>query len=154
MTTGTNLTTIGWREWLALPGLGLPAIKAKIDTGARTSALHAFLIEPYEQEGVNMLRFLLHPIQNNEEFQIECRCPVYDQRAVTDSGGHVEMRYVIQSEVVIGNTRWPIEMTLTNRDTMAFRMLLGRSAMENRYIVDPAASYLKGKLKPRNLYEL
>jgi hypothetical protein len=154
MTSDTNLTTIGWREWVALPDLGLPAIKAKIDTGALTSALHAFLIEPYTEDGIDMLRFLLHPIQHNEDFEVECRCRVFDQREVTDSGGHTEMRYVIQSDLVIGPDRGPIEMTLTNRDTMAFRMLLGRRALEDRYVVDPAASYLNGKLRPRKLYKL
>ena len=154
MTTSSDLTTIGWREWVALPDLGLAAIKAKVDTGARTSALHAFLIEPYRQDGIDMLRFLIHPIQRNQDFEVECRCPVFDQRAVTDSGGHTEMRYVIQSEVTIGDARWPIEMTLTNRDTMAFRMLLGRRAMEQRFLVDPAASYINGKLRPRKLYNI
>jgi hypothetical protein len=154
MTTGSEVTTIGWREWVALPDLGLPAIKAKIDTGARTSALHAFLIEPYREQGIDMLRFLIHPVQRNRDFEIECRWPVFDQREVTDSGGHTEIRYVIQTHVIIGEHHWPIEMTLTNRDTMAFRMLLGRRAMEARYIVDPAASYLKGKLRPRKLYGL
>jgi len=154
MTSETNLTTIGWREWVALPDLGLPAIKTKVDTGARTSALHAFLIEPYIEDGIEMLRFLIHPIQRNVDFEIECRCPVFDQREVTDSGGNTEMRYVIQSEMLFGNDRWPIELTLTNRDTMAFRMLLGRRAMEDRYVVDPAASYLRGKLRPRKLYKL
>jgi len=154
MATDSDLNTIGWREWAALPDLGLPAIKAKVDTGALTSALHAFLIEPYQQDGIDMLRFLLHPIQRNQDFEVECRCPVFDQREVTDSGGHTEMRYVIQSDLVIGPDRWPIEMTLTNRDTMSFRMLLGRRAMEGRYVVNPAASYLNGKLRPRKLYEL
>jgi len=154
MTSETNLTTIGWREWVALPDLGLPAIKTKVDTGARTSALHAFLIEPYTEDGIDMLRFLIHPIQRNVDFEVECRCPVFDQREVTDSGGNTEMRYVIQSEMLFGNDRWPIELTLTNRDTMAFRMLLGRRAMEDRYVVDPAASYLRGKLRPRKLYKL
>ncbi len=154
MTTNPDLITIGWREWMALPDLGLPAIKAKIDTGARTSALHAFLIEPYQQDGADWLRFLIHPLQHNEEFEVECRCPVFDQREVMDSGGHREMRYVIQSDVIIGDQRFPIQMTLTNRDTMAFRMLLGRSAMEDLYQVDPAASYLNGKLSPRRLYNL
>jgi hypothetical protein len=152
MTSDTNLTTIGWREWVALPDLGLPAIKTKVDTGARTSALHAFLIEPYTENGIAMLRFLIHPIQRNVDFEVECRCAVFDQREVTDSGGNTEMRYVSQTEMAFGADRGPIEMTLTNRDTMAFRMLLGRRAMEDRYVVDPAASYLKGKLRPRKLY--
>lgn len=150
----SELTSIGWREWVALPDLGLPAIKAKIDTGARTSALHAFLIEPYQEAGIEMLRFLIHPIQRNQEFQVECHCPVYDVREVTDSGGHREMRYVIQSNVTIGNGHWPIELTLTNRDTMSFRMLLGRKAMEERFLVNPGASYINGKLGPRKLYGL
>jgi hypothetical protein len=155
MTIDSELTTIGWREWVALPGLGLPAIKAKVDTGARTSALHAFLIEPYRQDGIDMLRFLIHPIQKNQDLEVECRCPVFDMREVTDSGGHREMRYVIRSDLALGERRWPaLELTLTNRDTMAFRMLLGRRAMEHRFIVDPAASYLNGKLKPRKLYKL
>jgi len=154
MTKDSELTSIGWREWVALPDLGLPAIKAKIDTGARTSALHAFLIEPYQEAGVEMLRFLIHPIQRNQEFQVECHCPVYDVREVTDSGGHREMRYVIQSNVTIGNGHWPIELTLTNRDTMSFRMLLGRKAMEERFLVNPGASYINGKLGPRKLYGL
>ena len=153
-TKDSELTSIGWREWVALPDLGLPAIKAKIDTGARTSALHAFLIEPYQEAGIEMLRFLIHPIQRNQEFQVECHCPVYDVREVTDSGGHREMRYVIQSNVTIGNGHWPIELTLTNRDTMSFRMLLGRKAMEERFLVNPGASYINGKLGPRKLYEL
>jgi hypothetical protein len=154
MASDPQLTTIGWREWVALPDLGLPAIKAKVDTGARTSALHAFLIEPYRQDGIDMLRFLIHPIQRNQDLEIECHCPVFDQREVTDSGGHREMRYVIESDVVVGESAWPIHLTLTNRDTMSFRMLLGRRAMEDRFIVDPAASYLNGKLRPRKLYGL
>ncbi len=101
-----------------------------------------------------MLRFLIHPIQKNQDFQVECHSPVYDVREVTDSGGHREMRYVIQSNVSLGNRSWLIELTLTNRDTMSFRMLLGRKAMEDRFLVDPAASYINGKLGPRKLYGL
>jgi len=154
MTVESARATIGWREWAALPDLNLPAIKTKVDTGARTSALHSFLIEPYTQDGVDMLRFMIHPIQLNQSLEVECHAPVYDFREVTDSGGHREMRYVIQSKVVIGEISWPIEMTLTNRDTMRFRMLLGRRAMENRFVVDPGASYVNGKLRPRKLYGL
>ena len=157
MTTPTSTSTqatIGWREWVALPDLNLPALKAKIDTGARTSALHAFLIEPYNKDGVDMLRFMIHPIQLNDSLEVECHAPVFDFREVTDSGGHREMRYVIQSRLVIGNTEQSIEMTLTNRDTMRFRMLLGRRAMANRFVVDPGASYVNGKLRPRKLYGL
>lgn len=154
MSTDSEQTTLGWREWVALPELNLPAIKAKVDTGARTSALHAFLIEPYTRDGTDMLRFLIHPIQRNQDFHAECHAPVYDFREVTNSGGHREMRYVIQSNVVIGDRCWPIELTLTNRDTMRFRMLLGRRAMEDRFVVDPGASYVNGRMRPRKLYGL
>ena len=153
MSPDSEKLCLGWREWVALPDLGLPAIKAKVDTGARTSALHAYLIEPYTRDGIDMLRFLIHPIQSNQDFSVECHCPVHDYRKVTDSGGHREMRYVIRSRVVIGGVDWPIELTLTNRDTMRFRMLLGRRAMEDRFIVDPGASYVNGKLAARKLYQ-
>ncbi|MDH3450201.1 MAG: ATP-dependent zinc protease [Gammaproteobacteria bacterium] len=145
---------IGWREWIALPDLALPAIKAKVDTGALTSALHAFLIEPYTRDGRDMIRFLIHPIQRNQAFEIECHCPVHDYREVADSGGHREMRYVIRSNICLSGNAWPIELTLTNRDTMRFRMLLGRRAMTGRFVVDPSASYLAGKLQPHKLYKI
>ncbi|MCF7863189.1 MAG: RimK/LysX family protein, partial [Kiritimatiellales bacterium] len=128
---------LGWREWCALPQLGLPAIKAKVDSGAKTSALHTFHIEPFEQNGVAFVRFLVHPIQKNETFQVECTAPIKEQRMVTDSGGHQEMRYIIETQVSIGGRTWPIEMSLTNRDTMRFRMLLGRRAMGGNTVVVP-----------------
>ena len=154
MSNDTDRKVLGWREWVALPDLGLPAIKAKVDTGALTSALHAFLIEPYSRDNRDMVRFLIHPVQRNQDFAVECHSPVYDYREVTDSGGHREMRYVIQSDICLNGESWPIELTLTNRDTMRFRMLLGRRAMVNRFVVDPAASYVRGKLRPRKLYGL
>ena len=150
----TDKLMLGWREWVALPTLNLPAIKTKVDTGAKTSALHAFYVEPYQKESVDMLKFLIHPIQNNADFQVECHAPILDQREVADSGGHKEMRYVIESEITIGDKSWPIELSLTNRDTMRFRMLLGRRAMENSSIVEPGSSYLHGKLDPKKLYNL
>ena len=144
--------TLGWREWIALPDLGLHAIKAKVDTGARTSALHAFNIQLYKENGIEMIRFFVHPIQKNQDFYIECKAPVKDRRQVTDSGGHKELRYVIETNVVIANLRYLIEITLTDRDTMSFRMLLGRSAMKNIIIVDPGTSFICGKPDINTVY--
>lgn len=147
------LIHLGWREWLALPDLGLPAIKAKVDTGAKTSALHAFYSEAYEEGGIQMVKFGIHPIQRKLDLEIVCHAPIKDYRQISDSGGHKEMRYVIESNIVIGGYQWPIDLTLTNRDTMRFRMLLGRRAMEQRVIVEPGSSYLNGKLKALALYQ-
>lgn len=140
------LLTVGWREWLALPELGIPAIKAKLDTGARTSALHTFAIEPFETKGQLKVRFSIHPLQKRQDVELSCTAPVSDRRVVTDSGGHRELRYVIRTPVSLGNRVWPIEITLTNRDTMMFRMLLGRSAMQDGFLIAPQSSYLTGRL--------
>lgn len=144
MNTDTHTSKIGWREWLVLPELKVPAIKAKIDTGARTSALHAFFVEPFINDGIQMVRFGVHPLQRRVDIEIFCVAPVKDFREVSDSGGHREMRYVIETEVLLGESSRRIEMTLTNRDNMKFRMLLGRTAMEGLLIV-PDKSYLTGR---------
>ena len=142
-------TTIGWREWVAMPELGLDAIKAKVDTGARTSAIHAFSVIPFEQEGTAYVRFRVHPLQRRDDIEVECVAKVVDQRMVTDSGGHVEERFVIEAPIQLANEQWPVEITLTNRDTMGFRMLLGRTAIRGRFIVDPAKSYMVSEPPPQ-----
>ncbi|MEL7292062.1 MAG: ATP-dependent zinc protease [Pseudomonadota bacterium] len=133
---------VGWRETVSLPELGIQKINAKIDTGARTSCLHAFKVETFEKDNALWVRFWLHPIQNNTDAEVVCEAPVIDERIVRDSGGHEESRYVIRSVLSLAGESWPIEITLTNRENMAFRMLLGRTAMHNRIIVDPVESFL------------
>ena len=140
---------LGWREWLALPELDIDLIKAKVDTGARTSCLHTFRTEPYTQDGQRRVRFWVHPEQHNLHHVVECDARVLDERTVSDSGGHKEQRLVIETTLVLGDQSWPIEMTLTNRDSMRFRMLLGRTAMAGRSTIYPEASYLAGEPAPR-----
>ena len=139
----TDTLTLGWREWIALPALDIQLLKCKVDTGARTSALHAYFIEP--DLGAGTVRFGIHPKQSDRGLKLICSSPIVDQRIVTDSGGHKEERFVIETPIRIGTQEWPIEITLTNRDTMKFRMLLGRTAMRNRFVVDPTVSYAFGK---------
>ena len=147
MNGSSDLLTLGWREWVALPDLGIHQIKAKVDTGARTSALHAFEVRPYTEDGCDRVEFLMHPVQKNSDMVVTCTANVLDKRLVTDSGGHKEERYVIGTTLSIGRNAWPIEVTLTSRDDMLFRMLLGRTAIKGRAQVNPARSYVVGKKK-------
>lgn len=139
--------TLGWREWVGLPELGIRQVKAKVDTGARTSALHAFSVRVFEEGDKERVEFMIHPIQKDDDTVVTCVADILDRRTVTDSGGHKEERFVISTELAIGKYRWPIEVTLTARDDMLFRMLIGRTAIKNIARVDPARSYLVGKKK-------
>ncbi|MBE0358258.1 ATP-dependent zinc protease family protein [Pseudoalteromonas aliena] len=138
----TAKITVGWREWLSLPELGIDRIKAKIDTGARTSCIHAINIKEYEVNGEKWVKFTAQPLQEDEQTQVTCNVKVKKKKYVTSSGGQRELRYFIETTLHAGNDSWPIEITLTKRSTMKFRMLLGRTAMENRIVVDPALSHL------------
>ncbi len=137
---------LGWREWVSLPELGIERIKCKIDTGARTSALHAFYIDPFMIDDVKMIRFGIHPFANDMITVLHCEAKVVDERLVTSSDGNKSLRYVISTTMILGNIEKEIELTLTNRDTMRFRMLLGRRAMDDGCIVDPTLSYQKARL--------
>ncbi|EKO3427397.1 ATP-dependent zinc protease [Vibrio fluvialis] len=140
---------VGWRETLSLPGLGIDKINAKIDTGARTSCLHAFKVESFTKEEALWVRFWIHPLQHNVDKVTVCEAEVVDERTVRDSGGHEETRFVIKSDLYLGGETWSAEITLTNRENMAFRMLLGRTAMHHRIVVDPTESFLIPFEEPR-----
>lgn len=146
----SDVLELGWEEWLALPGLGLPAIKAKVDTGARTSALHAEVIETFGTSDSPKVRFLIQPDPDRPKLEIVCTAPVVDRRDITSSNGQTELRYVIATEMQIGTVRRTIEITLTNRETMSYRMLLGRSAFGENTVVSPDRSFLQ----PRLSYDL
>ena len=136
------MPVIGWREWVALPDFGIDAIKAKIDTGARTSAIHAFDIRPFTERGVPWVSFVLRPAQRHRNPSIQCTAPVVDERKIRSSNGEQERRHVIEVEARLGETVWLIELSLTNRDELGFRMLLGREAVRRHFLVDPDRSYL------------
>ena len=149
-----NKLILGSEEWCSFPDLGIPAIKARVDSGAKTSALHAINIAPFVKEGINWVKFDINPIQNNLKTVIHCESLLIDKRIVKSSSGFREQRYVIQTDIKIGEDIWKIEMTLTNRDSMGFRMLLGREAMSGRILVDPEQKYLLGQTTVENLKNL
>jgi hypothetical protein len=136
---------LGWREWVELPGLGGARLKAKIDTGARTSALHAFDLEVSELDGATMASFELHPLQRSARETVRVQAEVAEFRMVRSSNGKVEKRPVIRTDVTLGEVTWPVEVTLTSRDEMGFRMLLGRTAVRRRFLVDPGRSFLQSR---------
>lgn len=133
---------IGWREWVGLPELGINRIKAKVDTGARTSALHAFSLKPFRENGQDKVNFCIHPFQHDVLTVVCCTANVVDRRLVTDSGGHSEERYVIKTALYLGAQQYQIEITLTEREDMLFRMLLGRGALRGRFMVNPVRSFM------------
>ena len=145
---------IGGTEWCAFPGLNIPAIRARVDSGAKTSAIHASNIHKFSRKGVKWVSFEIYPIQDTRRITVKCEAKVINQRIVKSSSGISEKRFVIQSLMKIGNYQWNIELTLANRDSMGFRMLLGREAMENRVFVDPANSNLLGDYSEEKINEL
>ncbi|KAF2338720.1 30S ribosomal protein S6--L-glutamate ligase [Flavobacterium ginsenosidimutans] len=149
-----NKVILGSEEWCSFPELGIPTIKARVDSGAKTSAMHAINIAPFIKNDANWVKFDINPIQNNIKTVIHCEAPLVDKRIVKSSSGFREHRYVIQTSLKIGEAKWPIEMTLTNRDSMGFRMLLGREAMSGRVLVDPEQKYLLGQPTAESLKEL
>ncbi len=133
---------VGWREWVELPDLGAIRVKAKIDTGARTSAIHAWNIEPYERRGAPWVRFEVHPLQRADKPRFLCEAPVYDERLVKNTSGQAERRIVIMTTLSLAGQSWPIELSLARRDEMGFRLLIGRTALHRRAVVDPSRSFL------------
>ena len=134
-------TILGWREWASLPELGIDRIKVKVDTGAKNSALHAYNSSFISKNGEEWIHFDIHPDQNDDATIKSCMVRLIDRRWVTNSGGTRERRFVIETPIRIGDKEWPIIVTLSNRDEMGFRMLLGRSAIKGKYMVDPARSF-------------
>lgn len=145
---------IGWYEWCSLDKLGIPAIKAKIDTGAKTSALHAVDICPYVQKKIQKVSFLLYPLQANDDLKIRCHANVIDERFVISSNGHKEHRYVIKTTISLSNESWDIELTLSNRDPLRFRMLLGREALKNKVIINPGRTLCQGRLNKQTIKKM
>ncbi len=138
-----QLSVIGWREMLSMPELNIDRVKAKIDTGARTSALHAFHCEEFKLEDRAMIRFGVHPIQHDSKQTVMAEAELLEYRKVRSSGGHAQTRPVIITTINLGKHQWQVELTLTNRDVMGFRMLLGRQAVRGRFLVAPGKSFLQ-----------
>lgn len=145
---------VGSEEWLALPELGIPAIKARVDSGAKTSSLHAFNIRGFKRDGVSWVSYELHPLQKDRQVIVRCESEVADRRVVKSSSGVGEKRYVIRTQLELGGERWDVEITLANRDSMGYRMLFGREAMKNRILVDPSASQLCGNRSQEEIESL
>jgi ribosomal protein S6--L-glutamate ligase len=148
-------TIIGAEEWLSFPALGVHAVKARVDSGAKISSIHAFNVSEFRREGRLWVSFEVHPLQNNRTTIIRCELPVHDKRRIKSSSGESEQRYVVLAPMQLGDQQWDIELSLSNRDSMEFRMLLGREAMEGRLLVDPSLRYAMGDYtdeQAQNLY--
>lgn len=150
----TGLPVIGWREWVGLPDLGIAAVKAKVDTGARSSSLHAMEVVEFEKDGEKWVRFHVQPVQRDDDVVVETEARVLEYRSVRSSSGKAEMRPVIQTTIKLLGMVWPVELTLANRREMSFRMLLGREAFRKRFLVDAGASYFGGKPKRKKKREV
>lgn len=145
-----ELPIIGWREWVSLPELGIRAIKVKVDTGARSSSLHAFDVREFEKDGETWVQFSVHPVQRSERNLVDVKAKVLDYRTVRSSSGKASRRPVIVTQIELMGFTWPVELTLANRDQMGFRMLLGRQAFRKRFLVDAGNSYYSGKRSSRS----
>ena len=141
----SDLILAGWREWVSLPGVPVPWVKAKLDTGARSSAIHAFDLEEDRRGGERWVRFQVHPWQATDEDATLVECPLLDTREVRSSSGHAETRHVVAMDVTLMGRTVTTEMTLARRDEMGFRCLVGREALRQGFAVDPSASYLGGR---------
>lgn len=147
--TPDELQVVGWREWVSLPGVGVDWLKAKIDTGAQTSSLHAWDLEPFERDGIQWVRFEIHPLQRSTRDAVVAELPVHDHRSVRSSNGAEQERYVVLMDLRLLDRTITAEVTLTRRDAMGYRMLVGRQALEQGFLVDSAASYIGGRPKRR-----
>jgi hypothetical protein len=145
----SDRTTIGWREWLSLPELQIQHVKAKVDTGARSSCLHAVNIVEIRRGAKILIEFDVHPLQRNNDLVVRCQAPLIDYRTVKSSNGKPEIRPVVEALIRLNGEDWPIELTLTAREKMGFRMLLGRQAIRGRFVVDPGRSFLMRDLIPK-----
>ena len=144
-TDSASHTVVGWREWVSLPDLGVPWVKAKLDTGARSSSIHAFDLEPFEHDGDPWVRYSIHPWQRSAEEAVGCESQVIEQRSIRSSSGHTDVRYVVALDISLAGRTVTAEVTLSRRDEMGFRMLVGREALRKGFLVDPHRSYLGGR---------
>lgn len=147
----TGLPVIGWREWVGLPELGIKHIKVKVDSGARSSSLHAIDLKTFDRDGVQWVRFKVHPLQRSKDQTVVVEAVVLEFRSVRSSSGIAKMRPVIVTDIELLGTIWPVELTLASRDEMGFRMLLGREAFRGRFLVDGGTSYYGGRIKAEAL---